>query len=60
MYFFHFPFIALAWVIVLGTVDFDHITYIELWRIPLVFFLAFGFTLYLSLWLNYWVDIMLF
>ncbi|VAW44718.1 hypothetical protein MNBD_GAMMA04-56 [hydrothermal vent metagenome] len=56
MYFFHFPFIALAWVIVLGTVNFDHITHIELWRIPLVFFLAFGFTLYLSLWLNYWVE----
>jgi len=56
MYFFHFPFIALAWVIVLGTVDFDHITQIELWRIPLVFLLATSFTLYLSLWLNYWVE----
>ncbi|HIE40067.1 MAG TPA: acyltransferase [Thiomicrorhabdus sp.] len=56
MYFFHFPFIALAWVIVLGTVDFEHITQIELWRIPLVFLLATGFTLYLSLWLNYWVE----
>ncbi len=56
MYFFHFPFIALAWVIVLGTVDFDSITQVELWRIPLVFLLATGFTLYLSLWLNYWVE----
>ncbi|MCF6254572.1 MAG: acyltransferase family protein [Thiomicrorhabdus sp.] len=56
MYFFHFPFIALAWVIVLGTVDFDSITQVELWRIPLVFLLATGFTLYLSLWLNYWIE----
>ncbi len=56
MYFFHFPFIALAWVIVLGTVDFDSITQIELWRIPLVFLLTTGFTLYLSLWLNYWIE----
>ncbi len=56
MYFFHFPFIALAWVIVLGTVDFDSISQIELWRIPLVFLLATSFTLYLSLWLNYWIE----
>ncbi len=56
MYFFHFPFIALAWVVVLGTVDFDSITHIDLWRIPLVFLLATGFTLYLSLWLNYWIE----
>jgi len=56
MYFFHFPFIALAWVIVLGTVDLESITQVELWRIPLVFLLATGFTLYLSLWLNYWVE----
>ena len=56
MYFFHFPFIALAWVIVLGTVDFDQISKIELWRIPVVFLLATGFTLYLSLWLNDWIE----
>jgi len=56
MYFFHFPFIALAWVIVLGTVDPKTITEISLYNIPLVFLLAVLFTLYLSLWLNFLVE----
>jgi len=56
MYFFHFPFIAIAWIIALGTIDFENVTQINLWLIPLVFILAVGFTLYLSLWLNYWIE----
>ncbi len=56
MYFFHFPFIAIAWVIVLGTVDPKTITEVSLWNVPLVFVLAVLFTLYLSLWLNFLVE----
>ncbi|GKT13007.1 MAG: hypothetical protein ISEC1_P1999 [Thiomicrorhabdus sp.] len=56
MYFFHFPFIAIAWAIVLGTVDVESITHVDLTVIPLVFLLAVSLTLYLSLWLNYWIE----
>ncbi|HHT00907.1 MAG TPA: acyltransferase [Thiomicrospira sp.] len=56
MYFFHFPFIAIAWVIVLGTVDPKTITEISLFNIPFVFLLALFLTLYLSLWLNFLVE----
>jgi len=56
MYFFHFPFIVLAWVIVLGTIDAKTITEIALYKIPLVYALAVFFTLYLSLWLNFLVE----
>jgi peptidoglycan/LPS O-acetylase OafA/YrhL len=56
MYFFHFPFIALSWVIVLHTIQFGAVVFIPLYDIALVFLLAFSMTLYLSLWLNYAVE----
>nr|WP_127470193.1 acyltransferase family protein [Thiomicrorhabdus aquaedulcis] len=56
MYFFHFPFVAIAWFLVLGTVEPKHIAAVSFWHVPLVFTLAVGFTLYLSLWLNHWVE----
>jgi peptidoglycan/LPS O-acetylase OafA/YrhL len=56
MYFFHFPFVAIAWAIVLGTIDPKLVEYINMSLIPLVFVLAVLMTLYLSLWLNYWVE----
>lgn len=56
MYFFHFPFIVIAWAIVLGTVDVKQVTHIPLYLVPLAYVLAVLFTLYLSLWLNYLVE----
>ena len=56
MYFFHFPFIVLAWVLALGTIDVESITSISLYRIPLAYVLAVLFTLYFSLWLNFWIE----
>lgn len=56
MYFFHFPFVAIAWVIVLGTTDPTSVESISLVLIPIAFGLAVLLTLYLSLWLNYWVE----
>ncbi len=56
MYFFHFPFIVLAWVITLGTVDVKSITSIPLYYVPIAYLLAVLFTLYLSLWLNHAVE----
>lgn len=56
MYFFHFPFIAIAWAIVLGTTDASQVTEILLSQVPFVFLLALLMTLYLSLWLHYWVE----
>jgi len=56
MYFFHFPFIVLAWAIVLGTVDVKQVESIPLYYVPFAFVLAVTFTLYLSLWLNYLVE----
>jgi len=56
MYFFHFPFIVLAWVIVLGTVDPKNVTHIPLFYVIPAFVLAVLFTLYLSLWLNHVVE----
>ncbi|MEA1989143.1 MAG: acyltransferase [Pseudomonadota bacterium] len=56
MYFFHFPFIVLAWVFVLGTIDVKQVDIIPLHSIPIAYFLAVFFTLYLSLWLNFLVE----
>ncbi len=56
MYFFHFPFVAIAWAIVLGTIDPKLVDHIQMSLIPLVFIIAVLMTLYLSLWLNYWVE----
>ncbi len=56
MYFFHFPFVAIAWAIVLGTIDPKLVDHVQMSLIPLVFLLAVLMTLYLSLWLNYWVE----
>ncbi|BCN93924.1 acyltransferase [Thiomicrorhabdus immobilis] len=56
MYFFHFPFIVLAWAIVLGTVKAEQVQTIPLYLIPLAYVLAVLFTLYLSLWLNFLVE----
>lgn len=56
MYFFHFPFVAIAWAIVLGTIDPKQVEHIQMSLIPLVFVIAVLMTLYLSLWLNYWVE----
>jgi peptidoglycan/LPS O-acetylase OafA/YrhL len=56
MYFFHFPFVAIAWAIVLGTIDPKLVQYIDMSLIPLVFVMAVLMTLYLSLWLNYWIE----
>lgn len=56
MYFFHFPFVAIAWVLVLGTTNLEDITHVSLSLIPAVFILAVLMTLYLSLWLHYLVE----
>lgn len=56
MYFFHFPFIVLAWVLVLGTTDIKEIDSISLLLVPVAFILAVLFTLYFSLWLHYAVE----
>lgn len=56
MYFFHFPFIILAWAITLGTTDVASINVIPLYLIPITFVLAVLFTLYFSLWLNFLVE----
>lgn len=56
MYFFHFPFIVLAWVITLGTIDIKSIAHVPLYNIPIAYFLAVMFTLYLSLWINFLVE----
>ena len=56
MYFFHFPFIVLAWAIVLGTIDVKMVQSIPLYYVPIAYALAVLFTLYLSLWLNFLVE----
>lgn len=56
MYFFHFPFIVIAWVLVLGTTDAKNITEIPLYLAPIAFVIASILTLYLSLWLNHAVE----
>ncbi len=56
MYFFHFPFIVVAWVITLGTIDVNSINQISLYSIPIAYLLAVLFTLYFSLWLNFLVE----
>jgi len=56
MYFFHFPFIVIAWALVLGTVDVKQVQEIPLYLIPIAYVLAVFFTLYLSLWLNFLVE----
>lgn len=56
MYFFHFPFIVLAWALVLGTIDVKKVEMVSLLSVPLAYFLAVLFTLYLSLWLNFLVE----
>jgi peptidoglycan/LPS O-acetylase OafA/YrhL len=56
MYFFHFPFVAIAWFLVLGTIEAKHIEAVAFWQVPLVFALAVLMTLYLSLWLNHAIE----
>lgn len=56
MYFFHFPFIVLAWAIVLGTIDVKMVESIPLYYVPIAYALAVLFTLYLSLWLNFLIE----
>lgn len=56
MYFFHFPFIVIAWVITLGTTEVKNITEIPLYLIPIAYILAVLFTLYFSLWMNHAVE----
>ena len=56
MYFFHFPFIVIAWVITLGTTDVKNISEIPLYLIPLAYTLAILLTLYFSLWMNHAVE----
>lgn len=56
IYFFHFPLVAVSWVLILGTTDVKTITKIELWQIPLVFCLAVLLSLYISIWLYHWVE----
>ncbi|NPA72989.1 MAG: acyltransferase [Gammaproteobacteria bacterium] len=56
MYFFHFPFVAIGWFLILGTVEATEISTIPLLYIPLVFGFAVFSTLYLSLLLNHWVE----
>ena len=56
LYFFHFPFIVLAWVIVLGTTDVQSIQHVSLYKIPFAYVLAVLMTLYLSLLLHFWVE----
>ncbi|WP_321326538.1 acyltransferase [Thiomicrorhabdus sp.] len=56
MYFFHFPFIVLAWVIVLGTIDVQSIQQVSLYKIPFAYVLAVLMTLYFSLLLHFWVE----
>ncbi|MDX1353646.1 MAG: acyltransferase [Thiomicrorhabdus sp.] len=56
MYFFHFPFIVVAWAITLGTIDVKSISSISLYSIPFAYALAVIFTLYFSLWLNFLVE----
>lgn len=56
MYFFHFPFIVLAWAITLRTINPDSVMEIPLYLVPIAFALAVLMTLYLSLWLNFLVE----
>ncbi|HHT00767.1 MAG TPA: acyltransferase [Thiomicrospira sp.] len=56
MYFFHFPFIIIAWAITLGTIDVKQVQDIPLYLIPIAYGLAVFLTLYLSLWLNFLVE----
>lgn len=52
MYFFHFPFIVIAWVAVLGTTDLDSIQSINAWSVPVVFLFTTSMTLYVSIILH--------
>ena len=56
MYFFHFPFIIIAWVLTLGTTDAKNIIEIPLYLAPIAFVIAILMTLYLSLWLHYAIE----
>ncbi|WP_168188947.1 acyltransferase family protein [Thiomicrorhabdus sediminis] len=56
MYFFHFPFVAIAWVLVLGTTEIHSIEQIRLWMLAPVIALAIAMTLYFSLWMNFLIE----
>jgi peptidoglycan/LPS O-acetylase OafA/YrhL len=56
MYFFHFPFIVIAWVMVLGTTDVKQITEVPLYLVAPTFILALLMTLYFSLWMHHAIE----
>lgn len=56
MYLFHLPLVIVAAVIVIHDFDIEGLTEFKLYWIPLVFIVATALTLYVSLWLNHWIE----
>ena len=56
IYLFHFPFVALAYVLIFQTVDPKSIEMIKLWQVFVAFLLATAMTVYLSLFLHKYIE----